>query len=141
MCFVVFCGCFVMFCGCFAVFCECFAVLQYFHKTPEKHRKTKKHWNKKLTIRSCIAGIFQEPKNSTVLHKTPFTKTAAKHCKTPQNSHKTRFVKLRRKTHTAKRTQNAQKRHKTLTHNTAAIRIRIAIVLRALHSVFSPKIR
>jgi len=95
---VVFCGCFVMFCGCFAVFCECFAV---FPQNTQNTRKTSKNTGKqeKLTIRSCIAGVFQEQKKSTVLHKTPFTKhlqNIAKHCKTPQNSHKTRFVKLRR---------------------------------------------
>jgi len=45
-------------------------------------------------------GRFPREKKSTVLHKTPFTKhlkNTAKHRKT-ENSHKTRFVKLRRKT-------------------------------------------
>ena len=123
MCFVVFCGCFVVFCGCFA------SVLQYFHKTHAKHPKNiEKHWKtQKNTIRSCIAGVFQEQKKSTVLHKTLFTKhlqNTAKHRKTPQNSHNTRFVKLRRKTLQNAR-KNARKRHKTLTilFNTATLRI------------------
>jgi len=107
-CFVVFCGCFVVFCGCFAVFCECFAVfLQNTENTRKTSKNTEKH--KKLIIRSCIAGVFKEQKNSTVLQKTPFTKhlqNTAKHRKTPQNCHKTRFVKLRRKT--------PQKKRKTL---------------------------
>ena len=90
-CFVVFCGCFVMFCGCF-VFC---GVLRVFCSISTKHtkktRKTSKNTGKqkKLTIRSCIAGVFQEPKISTVLHKTLFTKhpqNTAKH--TPQNTAK-----------------------------------------------------
>jgi len=113
-CFVVFCGCFVMFCGCFAVFCECFAA---FPQNTQNTRKTSKNTEKqeKLTIRSCIAGVFQEPKISTVLHETLFTKhlqNTAKHRKTPQNSHKTRFVKLRRKTpqnKNAKRSRLSQK--------------------------------
>ena len=108
----VFCGvlwCFAGVLWCFAGVLRCFAsVLQYFHKThktPKKHRKIQKN-TKKLTIRSCIAGVFKEQKNSTVLHKTPFTKhlqNTAKHRKTQQNSHKTRFVKLRRKTPQNKR--------------------------------------
>jgi len=116
----VFCGvlwCFAGVLWCFAGVLRYFAsVLQYFHKThktPEKHRNTflkntGKH--KKLTIRSCSAGVFQEQKNSTVLHKTHFSQNICKtpqntkHRKTPQNSHKTRFVKLRRKT-----LQNARK--------------------------------
>ena len=120
---MVFCGCFVVFCGCFA------SVLQYFHKTHAKHPKNiEKHWKtQKNTIRSCIAGVFQEQKKSTVLHKTLFTKhlqNTAKHRKTPQNSHNTRFVKLRRKTLQNAR-KNARKRHKTLTilFNTATLRI------------------
>jgi len=129
-CFVVFCGCFVVFCGCFAVFCKCFAVFpQNTQNTLKTSKNTEKH--KKLTIRSCIAGVFREQIKSTVLHKTPFTKhlqNTAKHRKTPQNSHKTRFVKLRRKTpqnNNAKRSKKSQNGR-----NTAAIRIaRIRCIL------------
>jgi len=98
----VFCGvlwCFAGVCGVLRVFC---GVLRVFCSISTKHTKhlkntsknTEKH--KKLTIRWCIAGVFREQKKSTVLHKTPFTKhlqNTAKHRKTPQNSHKTRFVK------------------------------------------------
>ena len=119
----MFCRVLRVFCDVLRVFC---GVLRVFSSISTKHPKnTGKH--KKTHNCSNIAGVFQEQKNSTVLHKTPFTKhlqNTAKHrksCKTPQNSHKTRFVKLRRKT-----LQNA---HKTLenvaknAHNTAAIRI------------------
>ena len=132
-CFVVFCGCFVMFCGCSAVFCECFVVFQ---QNTQNTRKTSKNTgkHKKLTIRSCIAGVFQEQINSTVLHKTLFTKhlqNTAKHRKTPQNSHKTRFVKLRRKT-----LQNARKTLENITK-----RLQYSHNTYYAHSVFSPKIR
>ena len=114
-----------MFCGCFAVFCECFAVF------PQNTRKTSKNTgkHKKLTIRSCIVVVFQEQKNSTVLHKTLFTKhlqNTAKHRKTPQNRKQPQnaFCEITSQ-NTAKRTQNTRKRHKTLTilFNTATIRI------------------
>jgi len=97
----------------------CFAsALQYFHKThktPEKHRKTLENTKKNSQYARVlrIAGVFQEPTILTVLHKTLFTKhlqNTAKHRKTPQNSHKTRFVKLRSKT-----TQNKCKTLKTVT--------------------------
>jgi len=107
--------CFVVFCDVLRVLCECFASgLQYFYKTHEKHRKTValetgKH--KKLTICSCIAGVFQEPKIVTVLHKTPFTKHLQNTAKHSQNSHNTRFAKLRRKMH-AKRSKPSQNHHK-----------------------------
>jgi len=97
MCFVVFCGVlrvFVMFCECFAVFCECFAV---FLQNTQNIRKTLKNTGKHKTLNTLVyCGRFPRAKNSTVLHKTPFTKhlqNIAKHRKTPQNSHKTRFVK------------------------------------------------
>jgi len=110
-CFKVFCGVLRVFCGVFAGVLRCFAsVLRYFHKThktPEKHRKTLKTPQKIQYARVLsIAAVFKEQKKSTVLHKTPFTKhlqNTAKHRKTPQNSHKTRFVKLRRKTPQNKR--------------------------------------
>jgi len=117
MCFVVFCGvlwCFAGVLWCFAGVLRCFAsVLQYFHKThktPEKHRKTLKITKNSQYARVLrIAGVFKDQKISTVLHKTPFTnicktpQNTAKHRKTPQNSRKTRFVKLRRKTPQNKR--------------------------------------
>ena len=88
-----------MFCGCFAVFCECFAV---FPQNTQNTRKTSKNTEKqkKLTIRSCIAGVFQEQKNRLYCTKH----LSQNICKTPQNTtkhrktDKTRFVKLRRKT-------------------------------------------
>jgi len=129
MCFVVFCGCFVVFCGCFgsfAVFCECFAV---FPQNTQNTRKTSKNTEKlkKLSIRSCIAGVFRAKKIDCIAQNT-FHKTSAKHRKTPQNSHKTRFVKLRRKKHrktNAKRSKKSQNRRIT-----AAIRIaRIRCIL------------
>jgi len=128
MCFVVFCGCFVIVCGCFAVLCECFAVFpQNTQNTRKTSKNTEKHKN--LTIRPCIVGVFQEQKNSTVLHKTPFTKhlqNTAKHRKTV-----TKRVLWNTSQNTAKRTQNARKRHKTLT-------IQPQYVLRAF-GVFSQK--
>jgi len=131
-CFVVFCGCFVVFCGCFAVFCECFAVFpQNTQNTRKTSQNTEKH--KKLTTRSCIAGVFKEQKNSTVLHKSPFTKhlqNTAKHRKTPQNSHKTCFVKLRRKTPQNKR-KTLQKVTKPSHHSRNTY---------CAHSVYSSKI-
>ena len=64
-------------------------------------------------------GRFQRAKKfDCIAHKTPFTKhlqNTAKHRKTPQNSHKTRFVKLQiTSQNTTKQTQNAQKSHKTV---------------------------
>jgi len=46
------------------------------NKNTQNTRKTSKNSgkHKKLTIRLCIAGFFEEQKNSTVLHKTLFTK-------------------------------------------------------------------
>jgi len=134
-CFVVFCGCFVVFCGCFAVFCECFAV---FPQNTQNTRKTSKNSgngkHRNVTIRLCIAGVFQEQKISTVLLKTPFTKqlqNTAKHRKTPQNSHKTRFVKLRRKT-----LQSARKMLENVTKRSQQYSCNMCCA----HSVFYPKI-
>jgi len=86
-CFVVFGGVLLVFGGvlwCFAVFCDCFAVFpQNTQHTRKTSKNTEKH--KKLTIRSCIAGVFKEQFFLTVLHKTPFTKhlqNTAKHRKT-----------------------------------------------------------
>jgi len=117
MCFVVFCGVLRVFCDVLRVFCRVLRVFcSTFPQNTQNTRKTSKintGKHKKLTIRSCIAGVFQEPKISTVLHKTLFTKhlqNTAKLRKTPQNSHKTRFVKLRLET-----PQNKRKTLKTVT--------------------------
>jgi len=111
MCFVVFCGILRVFCGVLWVcVLRCFAsVLQYFHKThktPEKHRKALEN-----TKNSQYARVLREFSKSTKFRlyctkhlSQNICKTSAKHRKTPQNSHKTRFVKLRRKT-----LQNARK--------------------------------
>ena len=85
-CFVVFCGYFVAFCGCFVVFCECFAVFpQNTQNTRKTSKNTEKH--KKLTIRSCIAGV-QRAKKIDCIEQNTFHKTSANHRKTPQNTAK-----------------------------------------------------
>ena len=108
-----------------AVFCECFAVFPQNTQNARKHRKTLEN-HKKLTIRSCIAGVFQKPKIATVLHKTAFTfhKTSAKHRKTPQNTRKTVTKRVLRN-YIAKHCKTHAKRLKTLqnAHNTAVIHI------------------
>jgi len=122
MCFVVFRGvlrCFAGVLWCFAGVLRCFAsVLQYFHKThktPEKHRKTLKN-TKKLTMRSCIAGVFKKAKKSDCIEQNTFHKTSAEHRKTPQNTAKqsqNAFCEITSQ-NTAQQTQNAQKSHKTV---------------------------
>jgi len=136
---MVFCGVLWCFAGIlwrFAGVLWCFAsVLQYFHKThktPEKHRKTLK--NTKNSQYARVLRAFKEQKKSTVLNKTPFTKhlqITAKHRKTPQNSHKTRFACEITSQNTAKKTQNAQKvtKQSQYNHNTYCA-----------HSVYSSKI-
>jgi len=139
----VFCGVLWCFAGVLAIVTfsagvlRCFAsVLQYFHKThktPEKHRTILEN-----TKNSQYARALREFSKSQ-----KFRLYYAKHlsqniCKTPQNtasnSHKMRFVKLRRKTlQNARKTLENRKHHKTLT-------IQPQYILRA-HSVFSPKIR
>jgi len=124
-CFVVFCGCFSncdVFCGCFAVFCECFAVFpQNTQNTRKTSNNTGKH--KKLTIRSCIAGVFEEPKISTVLRKTPFTKHLQNTAKHRKQQSQNAFCEITSQ-NTAKRTQNARKSKTSQNaHNTAAIHI------------------
>jgi len=94
---MVFCGvlwCFAGVLWCFAGVLRCFAsVLQYFHKThktSEKHRNQtkKKLKNTKISQYARVLRAFsksKEQKNSTVLHKAPFTKhlqNTAKHRKT-----------------------------------------------------------
>jgi len=114
-----------MFCGCFAIFCECFAVF------PQKRTKHPKNIEKhcwKHTKNSQYARVLREFSKSKTFRlyckKKPFTKhlqNTAKHRKTPQNSHKTHFVKLRRKT-----LQNARKTLEKTSqnaHNTAATHI------------------
>jgi len=148
----VFCGvlwCFAGVLWCFAgvLRLRCFARgLQYFqktHKTPEKHRKTLKK-KEKLTIRSCIAGVFhfQVPRakkidciaqNTFHKHICETPQNTAKH-KTPQNSHKTRFVFCEiTSQNTVKRTQNAQAN--------VTKRSQYSRNACCAHSVFSPKIR
>jgi len=99
------------------------SVLQFFHKTHKSlqntrktHRKILWKTHKKLTIRWCLADVFQEQKKSTVLHKTPSTKhlrNTAKHRNTLAKQSENAFCEITSK-NKAKRTQNAQKRHKTL---------------------------
>jgi len=100
-------------------------VLRVFCSISTKHPKNiEKHWkHKKLTIRSCIAGVFQKSQNFRlycVLHKTPFTKhlqnTAKQNCyfqKTLAKQSQNVFCEITSQ-NTTKQTRNAQKRHKTL---------------------------
>jgi len=120
-----------MFCRCFAVFCECFAVFpQNTQNAPEKHWKTQKTHN---TLVYC--GSFPRAKKFDCIAQNTFHKTSAKHTakhrKTPQNSHETRFVKLSHKTlqNARKTLENVTKRSQ-YSHNTYCA-----------HLVFSPKIR
>jgi len=136
MCFVVFCGvlwCFAGVLWCFAGVLRCFAsVLQYFHKTRHT-RKTSKNTEKqkKLTIRSCIAGVFKEQKNRLYCTKHPSQNI----CKTPQTHRKhnakqsqNAFCEITSQ-NTAKQTQNAQNCHK-------AVIIQLQYVLRAFGVYF-----
>jgi len=135
----VFCGVLRVFCDVLRVFCDFLRVFCSIstktHKTPEKYRKTLLETHKKLTIRSCIAGVFQEQNISTVLQKKTFHKTSAKHRKTPQNTTKqsqNAFCEITSQ-NTAKRTQNARKnvtKRSQYSRNTYCA-----------HSVFSRKIR
>ena len=110
-CFVVFCGCFVMFCGCFAMFCECFAVFpQNTQNTRKTSENTEKHENSQYA--RVLRAFIKSQKFRLYCTKHYFTKhlqNTAKLRKTPQNGHKTRFVKLRRKT-----LQNKRKTLKTV---------------------------
>jgi len=130
MCFVVFCVVLRVFCDVLRVLSSVFECFAVFPQNTQNTRKTSKNTgkHKKITIRSCIAGVFQEQKNSTVLHKTLFTKhllqNTAKHRKTPQKQSQNAFcernyVTKHCKMH-AKRLKTSQNAHNT---NTATIRI------------------
>jgi len=115
MCFVVFCGdlwCSAGVLRSFAGVLRCFeSVLQYFHKThktPEEHRKILKNTKNSQYARALRA--FSESKKNRLYCTKHLSQNI---CKTPQNSHKTRLVKLRRKTpqnNNAKRSKS----HKTV---------------------------
>ena len=115
-------------------------------KHTKRRKNTEKHWkhtkNSPYTIRSRVyCGRFpraKSQKSRLYCTKHLLQNICKTHHKTPkkhsqsQNIKKTRFDKLRlRRKHTAKLTQNAQKRHKTLT-----IPIQTRYVLRAF-GVFS----
>jgi len=81
--------------------------LQYFyktHKTPEKHHRKTLKKTRKTHNTLVYCGSFPRAKKIDCIAQNTFHKTSAKHRKTPQNSHKTSYVKLRRKT-----LQNARK--------------------------------
>jgi len=123
-CFVVFCGCFVMFCGCFAVFCECFGRFAVFpqntqntkHPKNIKKRKTLENTKNSQYARVLVLRAFSKSQEFRLYCTKHFSQNICKTLqnsakrKTPQNSHKTRFVKLRRKT-----PQNKRKTLKTVT--------------------------
>jgi len=130
MCFVVFCGVLQMFCDVLRVFC---GVLRVFCSISTKHPKNiEKHWKTQKTHNTLVyCGSFPRAKNVDCIAKNTFHKTSAKHRKTPQNSHKTRFVKLCRKT-----LQNARKTLENVTKRSQYSRNTYCA-----HSVFFPKIR
>jgi len=112
MCFVVFCGVLRVFCDVLRVFC---GVLRVFCSISTKHTKhpknIEKHWKTRKTHNTLVyCGRFPRAKNFDCIAQNTFHKTSAKHRKTPQNSHKTRFAKLCRKT-----PQNKRKTLKTVT--------------------------
>jgi len=137
--FVVFCGDLRVLCGVLRVFCECFAVF------PQNTRKTSKNtgntknsqyarvlraFSKRAKIFDCIAyctkhlsqNICKTPQNKTVIFK-----------KHSQNSHKTCFVKLRRKT--------PQNKRETLKKGTKRSQYSRNMYLYCTHSVYSSQIR
>jgi len=65
-----------------------------------KHPKNiEKHWKTQKTHNTLVyCGRFPRAKIFDCIAQNTFHKTFEKHRKTPQNGHKTRFVKLRRKT-------------------------------------------
>jgi len=134
MCFVVFCGVLRVFCDVLRVFC---GVLRVFCSIPTKHTKhpknIEKHWKTRKTHNTLVyCGSFPRAKKIDCIAQNTFHRTSAqrtaKQRKTPQNSHKTRFVKVRRKTH-AKRLKTSQKCSQYSRNTYCA------------HPVFSPKIR
>jgi len=123
MCFVVFCGvswCFAgvlwcfsgVFCGVLRVFCS---ISTKHTKHPKNIEKTEKHKNSQYA-RVFVLRAFSKSKKirlyCTKHLSQNICKTSAKHRKTPQNSHKTRFVKLRRKT--PQKNAKRSKSHKTV---------------------------
>jgi len=125
------CGVLRVFCDVLRVFLRCFAsVLRYFHKThkiPENHRKSLEN-----TKNSQYARVLREFSKSKTFRLYCTEHLLQNICKTPQNSHKTRFVKLRRKTlrNTRKTLENVTTKRSQYSRNTYCA-----------HSVFSPKIR
>jgi len=104
-----------VFCGVLRVFCDVLRVFggvlrRVFHcSISTKHtnhpKNIEKHWKTQKTHNTLVyCGSFPRAKKFDCIAKNTFHKTSAKHRKTPQNSHKTHFVKLRRKT-----LQNARK--------------------------------
>jgi len=113
----VFCGVWRVFCDVLRVFC---GVLRVFCSISTKHPKNiDKHWKTQKTAHNTpvYCGSFPRAKNFDCIAQNTFHKTAAKHRKTPQNSHKTRFVKLRRKwtLQNARKTLENVTKRKTLT--------------------------
>jgi len=110
--------------------------LQYFHKThktPEKHRKTLEN-----TKNSQYARVLREFSKSKKIRLYCTKHFSQNICKTPQNSppntakqSQNAFCEITSQ-NTAQRTQNARKRHKTLT-------IQPQCVLRACIRCFLPK--
>jgi len=114
--------CFVVFCGCLDVLRVVCGGLQVFCSISTKHPKNiEKLWKTRKTHNTLVyCGRFPRAKKIDCIAENTFHKTSAKHRKTLQNSHKTRFVKLRRKT-----PQNKRKTLKTVCfqncHKTVAI--------------------
>ena len=89
-----------------------------------KHPKnTGKHWKTQKTHNTLVyCGSFPRAKKFDCIAQNTFHKTSAKHRKTarqtPPNSHKTRFVKLRRKTlHNARKTLENVTKRSQYSHN------------------------
>ena len=140
-CFEKFCGVLRVFCDVLRVFC---GVLRVFCSISTKHTKhpknIEKHWKTRKTHNTLVyCGHFPRANNyDCIAQNTFFTKhlcktpqNSAKHRKT-QNSHKTRFVKLRRKT-----PQNKRK----ITLKTITKRSQYSRNTYCAHSVYSSKIR
>jgi len=120
-----------VFCGVLRVF-RCFAgglrwfasVLQYFHKTPEKHRKTLE--NTKNSQYARVLRAFSKSQKNRLYCRKHFSQNI---CKTPQNTAKqsqNAFCEITSQ-NTAKQTQNAQNclfsKLSQNGRNTSAIRI------------------
>jgi len=114
MCFVVFCGVLRVFCDVLRVFCDVLRVFcsisTKYTKHPKTSENTEKHENSQYA--RVLRAFIKSQKFRLYCTKHYFTKhlqNTAKLRKTPQNGHKTRFVKLRRKT-----LQNKRKTLKTV---------------------------